>query len=155
MQTGAAWTMLKDYEHAAYMEYLVRHEVLDQLVAKSNTFLRGRFGIQIPDFDCLAFSGCSGMLVGSPLSLALKKPFIIIRKHPETHSEHICEGFHAAKKYVLVDDFVSSGKTLDLVVNRIKEWQPQAQLVGVLEVSRLWEDKVPYFHTKFPFGRRM
>lgn len=67
-------------------------------------------------FDSIAVTGMSGVVVGSPVSLDLEVPLVIIRKGSDKH--HIHDGFdivnieHIGKRYLIVDDFVDSGDTL-------------------------------------------
>jgi adenine/guanine phosphoribosyltransferase-like PRPP-binding protein len=146
--------VVTQYSHADYMKLTMKPDTLAQMVGMCEAFLRGKMGVQIPDYDALAFSGCSGIMLGSPLSIMLDKPFILVRKHSECHSDQKCEGYIAAKKYIIVDDFVASATTVNNIRDRIALWSPHADLVGVLESCRLLEDKPPYWHTKFPWGRR-
>lgn len=67
-------------------------------------------------FASIAVRGVSGMIVGAPVSIALGKPLVVIRK--DTESSH---GFPLSGKrlaggsYLFLDDFVSFGKTRKIV----------------------------------------
>jgi adenine/guanine phosphoribosyltransferase-like PRPP-binding protein len=140
-----------DYDHSDYMRYTIRTEMLGKAVAASAKFLKTK------DFEAIAFMGNSGALLAAPLALALRKPMILVRKplkKETSHSYHLCEGFRVAKSYIIVDDFVQTGTTVNYIREQVKEWLPDAKLVGVLECSRLLDDMKPYWHTAFPWGRR-
>lgn len=140
-----------NFDHSDYMRYTIRTNMLGKAVAASAKFLKGK------DFDAIAFMGNSGALLAAPLALTLDKPMILVRKpfkKEECHSDYICEGFRVAKSYIIVDDFVQTGTTVNYIKDKIAEWIPDAKLVGVLECSRLLDDLHPYWHTKFPWGRR-
>lgn len=69
-------------------------------------------------FDAIAFTGTSGAAAAYPLSLRLKIPLICVRKE-RSHSYLEVEGAYSMSKYIIVDDFISSGKTIDQIVLKI------------------------------------
>jgi orotate phosphoribosyltransferase len=75
------------------------------------------------DFDFIAVSGMSGVVVGAPAALRLHKPLVIVRKDDDSNGHHAGGsfiGFDSVKgRYVIVDDFTSSGRTLEYIINRI------------------------------------
>lgn len=68
-------------------------------------------------FDFIAVRGCSGMIVGAPAALRLKKPLVVVRKPNENSHAFMAEdkqfvnARNARGRYVFLDDFVSSGET--------------------------------------------
>lgn len=120
------------FDHVSYLKPLIRTEELRETLQKAVIVLK-RF-----DFDAIAFRGISGTLIGPPLALALDKTMILVRK-PETysHSAHDVEGDIGARTYVIVDDIISSGATVDAVVKAIKKTAPKAVCIGVLETTKL------------------
>lgn len=56
--------------------------------------------------------------VAFPLAVMLNKPLIHVRKS-KGHSKRMVEGYYGAKTYVIVDDFIESGKTLREIKNHI------------------------------------
>lgn len=120
-------------------DYLVvnKHE-RNRLLKKCTKILK-EFG----DFDTIAFSGKSGSLMSFPLAHRLDKEIIVVRKPRETESAHsslLIEGIiPSSRKIVIVDDFVSVGKTIRHIVNAIKEEDKKRnnnivtyQFVGIL-----------------------
>lgn len=74
------------------------------------------------DFDTLVGTGFSGGVVIPALALAMDKKFVLIRK--ETDDSHHGKGQllgQLGARWIFVDDFVSSGKTRDRVIDKIAE----------------------------------
>jgi adenine/guanine phosphoribosyltransferase-like PRPP-binding protein len=90
-------------------------------------------------FEAIAFTGTSGSAIAYILGYTLDVPLICIRKEGEnTHyrtwderHKHI-EGYVGAKSYLIVDDFISSGKTVDRIMNVIEDNCPECKCVGML-----------------------
>ncbi len=87
------------------------------------------------DFDTLVGTGFSGSVVIPSLALALGKKFVLIRK--ETDDSHHGRGRllgQLGQKWIFVDDFVSSGRTRQRVINKIdealREYDGTSTLVG-------------------------
>ena len=74
--------------------------------------------------QAVAARGMSGALVVMAIAAKLKIPAIIIRKEGE--SSHAC-GRHErtalgdAKTYIIVDDFVTSGRTVDAIMDGVSD----------------------------------
>jgi adenine/guanine phosphoribosyltransferase-like PRPP-binding protein len=85
-------------------------------------------------FNALAFSGYSGAFVAAPLSLALKKPMVMVRKVGEaTHGIYPYRviGPTVVRSYVIVDDLIDSGRTVTNILEAMKEAYPTAECRGV------------------------
>lgn len=87
------------------------------------------------DFDTMVGTGFSGSIVIPSLALALGKKFVLIRK--ETDDSHHGKGMlvgQLGEKWIFVDDFVSSGKTRQRVIDKVAEWSADydvdTELVG-------------------------
>lgn len=106
-------------------------------------------------FDTLVGTGFSGGLLIPALALRLRKNFVLIRK--ETDDSHHGSGRllgTLGTRWVFVDDFVSTGKTRQRVIDKILEAsiqeQHQTTLVGNYyygrhiefkwQEERSWED---------------
>lgn len=86
-------------------------------------------------FDAIAFTGTSGAAMAYPLSYKLKIPLICVRKDKsnyQNYSDYDIEGIINAKKYLIVDDFMSSGDTVRRIISKIKERMPIAKPIGIL-----------------------
>lgn len=85
-------------------------------------------------FDAIAFTGTSGAGIAFPLSYLLKIPLIHIRKKSiRAHTSATVEGTISSKRYLIVDDFIASGKTIDRIRDTIKKDKQlkSAKAVGV------------------------
>ena len=98
------------------------------------------------EFDVIAFRGMSGCLLAAPLSYLTGKPLIMVRKPNDgSHSGMRVEGDYAAKSYIIVDDFVSTGNTARKLIKAITEWpwpETAPKCVGILcadEVNNYFE----------------
>lgn len=81
------------------------------------------------DFDTLVGTGFSGGIVIPSLALALGKKFVLIRK--ETDDSHHGKGRlvgELGERWIFVDDFVSSGRTRDRVMEKIEDAAEERRL---------------------------
>lgn len=92
-------------------------------------------------FDAIAYSGMSGALIGPPVALAMNKEMIMVRKklgnQRTSHSSHMIEGDSAARTYIILDDFIDSGKTRNHIKSIIRDKMPDAEYLGTLQVNHL------------------
>jgi adenine/guanine phosphoribosyltransferase-like PRPP-binding protein len=87
------------------------------------------------EFDCFVGIGLSGYLALPILSLHFNVPYLALRKEEDgSHSHQIAEG-KLGRKYVLVDDFVQTGKTISNAIARLRDLSSRttfdAECVGV------------------------
>jgi orotate phosphoribosyltransferase len=87
------------------------------------------------EFDAIAFTGVSGGLTAPVIAFLLKKPLIVVRKNTDMskHSPYIIEGDVAATSFIIVDDFMCTGKTRDKIISSITHWN-NAEYKGFLSV---------------------
>lgn len=77
-------------------------------------------------FDAIAFRGVSGSGVAFPVSMLMGMPVIYVRKDKEkTHGEKIEATEHVVKRYIVIDDFISSGDTVREIVAKIDRIIPR------------------------------
>jgi adenine/guanine phosphoribosyltransferase-like PRPP-binding protein len=84
------------------------------------------------EFDTIAVSGITGMLVGPWLAELLHKSLAIVRKPGDTHSHGPAsdvEGY-IGSRYIIVDDHISSGRTVIQIQRKIAAVKPSALYVG-------------------------
>lgn len=86
------------------------------------------------DFDTIAVSGISGLLLGAPLSNAINKELVIVRKKDDknNHSGDKVEGYSRPNRYVIVDDIISTGDTVKYIKKTLHKLHPKAKFIGVL-----------------------
>ena len=111
------------YRHCGYLS-----KALESIEEAVTDCKKGLEGI---DFDTIAFRGMSGALVAPIVARDLKKEIILVRKTGEdNHSGYSLEGHVGAKKYVILDDFVSTGRTVREIIKQVKDCTETAELVG-------------------------
>ena len=73
-------------------------------------------------FDSIACTGLSGVAVGVPVSLALDRPVVIVRKPGDAHhGSSVVENVEGmGDKFLFLDDFISLGETARLVVGQLE-----------------------------------
>jgi adenine/guanine phosphoribosyltransferase-like PRPP-binding protein len=74
------------------------------------------------DFDSIVATGMSGMSVAPIVAFVLKKQLVVVRKTTDgTHSCDLVEKDHkkGIRRYVIIDDFVSSGDTVNRVYRQL------------------------------------
>lgn len=93
------------------------------------------------DIDAIAFCGSSGCAIAFNLAAKHKIPLMYVRKKDEkSHSTSRVECNDTkveVKKYLIVDDFVDRGRTVDYIVENITKYAKQvgaypAESAGVL-----------------------
>jgi len=114
------------YQHCGYMSEALQREQIDQAVDTCLAVLEKK------RFDTIAFRGMSGALIAPIVAHSMKKEIIVVRKETkeEGHSHHKVEGHLAARKYVILDDFIQGGGTVREIVSRVKDFTSVAEIVG-------------------------
>jgi len=87
------------------------------------------------EFDAIAYTGVSGGLTAPVIAFLLKKPLVVVRKDTDTskHSSHMIEGDAAATSFIIVDDFMCTGKTKTQIISAVTHWN-NAEYEGFLSV---------------------
>ena len=117
------------YAHADYMSY-IRIRKLRRAVREAVKALKKL------QFDAIAFSGASGTLLAPPIALRMNKTLLLVRKTiTDSHSSHYVEGDIGARRYIIVDDFMSMGITARRILKHIKNNAPRAKCIGILEIE--------------------
>jgi orotate phosphoribosyltransferase-like protein len=85
----------------------------------------------LDDFDAIAVSGASMMLISSVVAYRLGKNIILIRKENEKcYSTNNVEGM-TGQRYIIVDDLVASGRTLRYIITSIGAYLSDCKLIGI------------------------
>ena len=73
--------------------------------------------------DALAFAGSSGCAIAFILSVALQIPLIYVRKEGEKSHGSDIEGnaWKGVTKYLIVDDFIDEGNTMNHIYDKIND----------------------------------
>ena len=91
--------------------------------------------------DAIAFTGTSGAALAYPVAYNLNLGLINVRKLTErshfTRGDYgPVEGFLSSKKYVIIDDFIESGKTIKYILSNVKKAQ-KAQFMSPASCSAI------------------
>lgn len=93
-------------------------------------------------FDAIAFTGTSGAGFGFPLSYLLNVPVIHVRKKTNSHFTGPIEGTVSSRRYLIIDDMIESGNTINCIISTIKEeLKGKARPVGIFLYDDLFETK--------------
>lgn len=87
------------------------------------------------EYDTFAFQGASGIGISLILAHLLQKETILVRKDGEPRqadARYKVEGYKEAKRYIVVDDLISTGMTAARVIQGVHSLAPEAELVGIL-----------------------
>jgi adenine/guanine phosphoribosyltransferase-like PRPP-binding protein len=92
-------------------------------------------------FDTIAFSGMSGAAMAFLLSHWMSVPLLCVRKrgdgsHYVNQTGKILEGNVVdVRKYLIVDDFIASGRTVQNIIDAIEVGNRNAECIGMLMYS--------------------
>jgi len=86
-----------------------------------------------PKFEAVAFCGMSGSIIASCVAAKMKKDLILVRKSDENrHSSFFIETpVNGIKNYIIIDDFISSGKTISFIIEQISTCYSSRKCVGI------------------------
>jgi len=103
--------------------------------------------LQDPKFDRVDFivgTGISGTLLLVPVSLKVNIQCGVIRKSLDVDSDHEDGGSHSShdveytpydrnvNRYIIIDDLIESGKTIDMIIRAMKAVFPHSQCTGII-----------------------
>jgi len=113
--------------------------------AKSKELLkRLRQALKNKSYEYVVVSGVSGLIIGPTLAYLENKRLIVVRKGLDGHASWMTEGIPApayvkgkpqpqAFNYLIVDDFVCSGATVERIRGEIAKRCPKAKLIGIAQ----------------------
>ncbi len=89
------------------------------------------------EFDTLAFCGMSGAAMAFVLGLTMNLPTLCVRKerdnaHYRRYKSSPLEGNVGVRRYLIVDDFISSGSTVNYIIRCINSELPSADCAAIL-----------------------
>jgi adenine/guanine phosphoribosyltransferase-like PRPP-binding protein len=91
---------------------------LTEVVTNTVNALRAR----CKDFDSIAVMGTSGLIVGSAVSVLLRKPLVVVRPDAEMrcfHNKMVENKANMGQRVLFLDDQISTGRTLKEVQDKI------------------------------------
>lgn len=122
-----------EFKCASWIRPLVDPAKRRQAVARTRVRLS-----ELPEFDAIAFTGLSGSVIAGAVASAMDKYLYCVRKEGESkHSAYVVEGPETGLRYIIIDDFISSGSTVRRVMEKVAaHTDNQAKCVG----AYLWRD---------------
>lgn len=116
----------KYIQGCGHTSQVLNHKNRNKIIIKAVCDLR-----KVENFDSIACCGTSGLLVVPQIAELLDKHIVIVRKRDDrSYSDFGIEGV-APYRYIIIDDLICSGKTVQHIQNTIKEEHPRATCVGV------------------------
>lgn len=119
--------------HSDYLEYAFKREKIDKFLRNASNLAKQY------DFQAFAFRGMSGSLIAPLLAYKMRKSLLAVRKpkhcdapESQSHSFLHVEGDEAASRYIIIDDFTSSGATVRAILEGISEFAPEAKCLGCI-----------------------
>lgn len=114
-------------QHSSYTENtLSGPKNLRDTIRRTVKALRPKVG----EFDAIAFRGTSGALMAPIISALLKKHLIMVRKRDGHHGQYEVEGALDCR-YIILDDIIATGGTVNTIQLEIKDVSPDALCVGI------------------------
>lgn len=101
---------------------------------------RGVKALRPMKFDSIAVRGVSGLTFGSALAAYLNKKIAVVRKGETRHSEYMVESVGTVGTYVIVDDLIDLGGTVNAIVDAIRDTEPGAECCAIV----LYSDRKEY-----------
>jgi adenine/guanine phosphoribosyltransferase-like PRPP-binding protein len=93
-------------------------------------------------FDAIAFSGSSGACMAYPVAANIGAKLLYVRRKGEASESHgdDVEAEGTIDKYIIVDDFVSSGSTIAHIYNSIDEFNKIQKRIKCVGLALYQED---------------
>lgn len=73
------------------------------------------------DFDSIVCTGISGIIAAPTIAERLKKRLVIVRKDETSHGEQV-ESIGQINKYLIIDDFIETGETLNRIMEILEDY---------------------------------
>jgi orotate phosphoribosyltransferase len=83
-------------------------------------------------FDTIVCRGTSGLLVAPIVAQKMHKELIVVRKSDGNHSGKLLEGFKKARNFIIIDDFICTGNTVNAMLEAMHQNQPMAKCVAIV-----------------------
>ena len=78
-------------------------------------------------FSTIVFRGMSGALIAPIIAYKMHKQIAVARKTGDgNHSSLALEGHSNFKHYIIIDDFIATGNTINTILNIVKKYNPHA-----------------------------
>lgn len=110
---------------------------------------------QFPENVGLVFTGISGMAIGFPVADRTGREFAVVRKDNDSlHASQRVEGYPCLQ-YVIIDDFIDLGKTMDRIISRMNDARINPKCYGIILYGSSYRDidykSIPILHDRNNF----
>lgn len=114
--------------HASYLRYVFDPSKQNTTIRK----IRSVINSKKLEFDGFIVTGISGIVIGGIVARSMKKDLVVVRKDDDrtTHSSFRIENFKFGKRYIFLDDLISSGNTFKNVKIKMSLCNEQSWLYG-------------------------
>lgn len=90
------------------------------------------------NIDTIVCRGFSGAVVAPVVAYELGVNWALVRKERDsTHSPRLIEG-SVDGKYIILDDFISTGETVNKIIWDVAHYHPHAECLGVYLYDESW-----------------
>lgn len=110
-------------EHMAVVDECIKSDLQDKGLSR------------LPQHSHFAVSGVSGLAFGSAYSVRKRKSLLVVRKEDvKCHTTNKLEGCpkYDQFNYMLVDDLVCTGTTMEYIIRKIAGYNPRARCQGII-----------------------
>lgn len=115
-----------------YLWPVLRPDAREKVVKGFIRYLKRVMKKQNLKFDTVVCRGTSGLLVAPIIAHMLNKHLIVSRKPKEdSHSSDSVEGYRTPKRYIIVDDLICRGDTVNNILRHMEECRPEAECVAI------------------------
>ena len=106
--------------HSIHLKKVMNPKELKETAQKVSELIKKYY----PKAEYIAVCGSSGSLIAGAVSIISGIPILLVRKTNESCHSYYSVEFQGNKKknpkYVIIDDFISSGDTIDYIIRTVK-----------------------------------
>lgn len=107
-------------------------DITSRKIAIANMVKKIKKNFDLNKIDAIACCGYSGLLIAPSVADILGKSLLIVRRQcTTTHSCYLVEGDIDSKTYIIIDDFINTGETINYIITTISRYHPP-KCVGIV-----------------------
>lgn len=153
---------MKFFSAAAQQRMKIKTNVLEKVFSPQALRMIGKETVRLIKkmekqivFDTIAFTGLSGAALAFILSYETGYPLFCLRKEESGHWDSLIEGNINLKNYIIVDDFIATGDTVNKLISEIDLINPEAKCQAIITYSSSArdgflplheEESIPVYH---------
>lgn len=121
----------KVIQGCSHTSRILSHKYRNKMIMTTYQHLKKYDG----SYDAIACCGTSGLMVVPQIAELLNKNIVVVRKQIDGYSDFLVEGA-CTRQYIIIDDLICSGGTVEHIIKNIKEELPIAKCIGVYSYMR-------------------